>query len=60
MRYEVQEKEREIQMLGQRVRAVEEREKIEVNGQMQSLLEEMKLLREGNQNLEKKLSLITR
>ena len=47
-------------MLGQRVRAVEEREKIEVNGQMQSLLEEMKLLREGNQNLEKKLSLITR
>ena len=47
-------------MLGQRVRAVEEREKIEVHGQMQSLLEEMKLLREGNQNLEKKLSLITR
>jgi hypothetical protein len=42
------------------VRAAEEREKIEVSGQMQNLLEEMRLLREGNQNLEKKLSVITR
>jgi hypothetical protein len=60
LRFQFQEKVRECEKLGERTRALEERQQMETNGHMKNLYEEMKLLRESNQKLETKLGAITR